>query len=67
MFSSERGHNVALYPERRESTGAKVKGARPVALPALAAAVQVARGSAKPDKAAVRQVRPFFHEDDPQD
>lgn len=67
MFSSNRGNNVAIHPGRRPATDSHGReGFRPVALPALAAAVHVAHAAqAARDKPARRGTRRFVHEDEP--
>ncbi len=68
MFSSERGHNAAPHAGRRIDQSGKGHSFRPVALPALAAAVQIsASGKQAAQAAFVAKARTFVHEDDPQD
>lgn len=68
MYSPNRGHDVAIHPERQVSTEDRVK-TRSLALPALAAAVHVSNNAAVAARArlAARAIRPFVHEDDPTD
>ena len=68
MFPASQSNTVALQPGRGASIDAQDReGFRPVALPALAAAVHVAASAAKSarDKLLARKPKPFVHEDDP--
>ena len=68
MCPASESNDVALHPGRgAPSVGQDREGFRPVALPALAAAVHVAASAAKAarDKLLARAPRPFVHEDDP--
>ena len=68
MFTSNWSHNVAICPNRNAAQdGGAREGFRPVALPALAAAVhataKVTRNAS--DTIAAGLARRFTHEDDP--
>lgn len=69
MFPASQSNNVALQPGRGASVDAQDReGFRPVALPALAAAVHVAASAAKAARDRLllaRKPKPFVHEDDP--
>lgn len=69
MFSASQSNDVALQSGRGMSVDAQDReGFRPVALPALAAAVYVASSAAKSARdrrLLARKPKPFIHEDDP--
>ena len=65
MFSADRGLTHAIHRASDKDRAA----ARPLALPALAAAVHVVSNAAQAARAkrAARTIRPFVHEDQPTD